>query len=62
MTKKKKEKYKLPEHYFCLNDMTPSSEIEEVILKLVSAEGFRFPQSSNMPDLNCFQLCDQQIG
>ena len=26
----KKKKYKLPEHYFCMNDMTPAFEVEEV--------------------------------
>ena len=24
----KKEKYKLPEHYFCINDMTPAFEVD----------------------------------
>ena len=37
MTKKKK--YKLPEHYFCLNDMTPQNEVEECIIQECESAG-----------------------
>ena len=35
----KKEKYKLPEHYFCINDMTPAFEVEECIMQECESAG-----------------------
>ena len=36
-----KEKYKIPEHYFCLNDMTPAFEVEECIVQECESAGLR---------------------
>ena len=34
-----KEKYKLPENYFCLNDETPQNEVEECIIQECESAG-----------------------
>jgi len=46
MTKKKK--YKLPENYFCINDMTPAFEIEEVIVQECESAGLEINEDEEL--------------
>jgi hypothetical protein len=46
MTKKKK--YKLPEHYFCINDMTPSFEVEECIVQECESAGLEISEDEEL--------------
>ena len=43
-----KEKYKLPENYFCLNDMTPAFEIEEVIVQECESAGLEITEDEEL--------------
>ena len=43
-----KEKYKLPEHYFCMNDMTPAFEIEEVIVQECESAGLEITEDEEL--------------
>ena len=62
MTKKKKEKYKLPEHYFCLNDMTPSSEIEEVILQECESAGLEITEDEELASERCYDRAFEVVN
>ena len=44
----KKEKYKLPEHYFCMNDMTPAFEVEEVIVQECESAGLEINEDEEL--------------
>ena len=44
----KKEKYKLPEHYFCINDMTPAFEVEECIMQECESAGLEISEDEEL--------------
>ena len=46
----KKEKYKLPEHYFCMNDMTPAFEVEEVIIQECESAGLSIWEDEDLAE------------
>ena len=48
MTKKKK--YKLPEHYFCINDMTPAFEVEECIVQECESAGLEISEDEDLAE------------
>ena len=50
MTTTEKEKYKLPEHYFCLNDMTPSFEVEECIVQECESSGLEISEDEDLAE------------
>jgi len=50
MTTTEKEKYKLPEHYFCINDMTPSFEVEECIIQECESAGLNIWEDENLAE------------
>ena len=43
-----KEKYKLPKHYFCLNDMTPGFEVEECIIQECESAGLEISEDEEL--------------
>jgi len=45
-----KEKYKLPEHYFCMNDMTPAFEVEEVIIQECESAGLSIWEDEDLAE------------
>ena len=45
---KKKKKYKLPENYFCINDMTPAFEVEEVIMQECESAGLEITEDEEL--------------
>ena len=45
-----KEKYKLPEHYFCLNDMTPAFEVEECIMQECESAGLDIQEDEDLAE------------
>ena len=46
----KKKKYKLPENYFCINDMTPAFEIEEVIVQECESAGLEITEDEDLAE------------
>ena len=58
----KKEKYKIPEHYFCLNDMTPSSEIEEVILQECESAGLEITEDEELASERCYDRAFEVVN
>jgi hypothetical protein len=46
----KKKKYKLPEHYFCMNDMTPAFEVEEVIIQECESAGLSIWEDEDLAE------------
>ena len=46
----KKEKYKLPEHYFCMNDMTPAFEVEECIMQECESAGLEISEDEDLAE------------
>ena len=45
-----KEKYKLPEHYFCMNDMTPAFEVEECIMQECESAGLEISEDEDLAE------------
>ena len=45
-----KEKYKLPKHYFCLNDMTPGFEVEECIIQECESAGLEITEDEDLAE------------
>ena len=45
-----KEKYKLPKHYFCLNDMTPGFEVEECIIQECKSAGLEITEDEDLAE------------
>ena len=45
-----KEKYKLPEHYFCMNDMTPAFEVEECIMQECESAGLEISEDEDVAE------------
>jgi len=45
-----KKKYKLPEHYFCMNDMTPAFEVEEVIIQECESAGLSIWEDEDLAE------------
>ena len=58
----KKEKYKLPEHYFCLNDMTPSSEVEECILQECESAGLEITEDEELASERCYDRAFEVVN
>jgi len=46
----KKQKYKLPEHYFCMNDMTPAFEVEECIMQECESAGLEITEDEDLAE------------
>ena len=44
----KKKKYKLPEHYFCMNDLTPGFEVEECIIQECESAGLEITEDEEL--------------
>ena len=44
----KKKKYKLPKHYFCINDMTPAFEVEECIVQECESAGLEISEDEEL--------------
>ena len=45
-----KEKYKLPKHYFCINDMTPGFEVEECIIQECESAGLEITEDEDLAE------------
>ena len=45
-----KEKYKLPEHYFCMNDMIPAFEVEKVIIQECESAGLDIREDEDLAE------------
>ena len=45
-----KEKYKLPEHYFCMNDMTPAFEVEECRMQECESAGLEISEDEDLAE------------
>ena len=45
-----KEKYKIPEHYFCINDMTPAFEVEECIMQECESAGLDIREDEDLAE------------
>ncbi len=41
---------KLPEHYFCLNDMTPQHEVEECIMQECESAGLEITEDEDLAE------------
>jgi hypothetical protein len=44
------KKQKLPKHYFCINDMTSSSEVEECILQECESAGLEITEDEDLAE------------
>ena len=49
-----KEKYKLPENYFCINDMTPQDEVEECIIQECESAGLEITEDEELASERCY--------
>tara|TARA_R100001244_G_C5076458_1_gene112723 strand:+ start:177 stop:491 length:315 start_codon:yes stop_codon:yes gene_type:complete len=62
MTKKKKEKYKLPEHYFCMNDLTPGFEVEECIIQECESAGLEITEDEELASERCYDRAFEVVN
>ena len=46
----KEKKQKLPKHYFCMNDMTPAFEVEEVIIQECESAGLSIWEDEDLAE------------
>ena len=44
------KKQKLPKHYFCMNDMTPAFEVEEVIIQECESAGLSIWEDEDLAE------------
>ena len=45
-----KKTFKLPEHYFCMNDMTPAFEVEECIMQECESAGLEISEDEDLAE------------
>ena len=45
-----KKTFKLPEHYFCMNDMTPAFEVEECIMQECESSGLEITEDEDLAE------------
>ena len=45
-----KKTFKLPEHYFCMNDMIPSFEVEKVIIQECESAGLDIREDEDLAE------------
>ena len=62
MTKQKKEKYKLPEHYFCMNDLTPGFEVEECIIQECESAGLEITEDEELASERCYDRAFEVVN
>ena len=55
----KKKKYKLPENYFCINDMTPQDEVEECIIQECESAGLEITEDEELASERCYDRAFQ---
>jgi len=58
----KNKKYKLPEHYFCLNDMTPAFEVEECIIQECESAGLEITEDEELASERCYDRAFEVVN
>ena len=53
------KKYKLPENYFCINDMTPQDEVEECIIQECESAGLEITEDEELASERCYDRAFQ---
>ena len=54
--------YKLPEHYFCMNDLTPGFEVEECIIQECESAGLEITEDEYDSAESCTECHDPDEG
>ena len=57
-----KEKYKLPENYFCINDMTPQDEVEECIIQECESAGLEITEDEELASERCYDRAFEVVN
>ena len=58
----KKKKYKLPENYFCINDMTPQDEVEECIIQECESAGLEITEDEELASERCYDRAFEVVN
>ena len=58
----KKKKYKLPEHYFCMNDLTPGFEVEECIIQECESAGLEITEDEELASERCYDRAFEVVN
>ena len=58
----KKKKYKLPEHYFCMNDLTPGFEVEECIIQECESAGLEITENEELASERCYDRAFEVVN
>ena len=58
----KKKKYKLPEHYFCMKDLTPGFEVEECIIQECESAGLEITEDEELASERCYDRAFEVVN
>ena len=56
------KKYKLPENYFCINDMTPQDEVEECIIQECESAGLEITEDEELASERCYDRAFEVVN